>query len=408
VVEAKCGEGDTPETGLQGDKYPSTVNCGLTLLADVPSGGSVQGSGHCAYMRSGGSIQAFSLADPLNPVKTDEEPTSGGTESMRAQTVDGRAVLVSGSAVYDISNCEDMVKKGEIKWPSSNYQGGLTVAAISGHEIAISHDAKRVYSGLGFAVVNIEDLEHPDTWTVKNWTCEMNEQCGYSGTTLADCEGPMQDDFTIGHQYSHSSDDNLEGTVWYGATQLDVTGGSEPPTARMVDITQPGQIKVLDMVRNVPGHSMNWWRTSTERDFIIAANEGFGSADSCIDYPRPTELGNDLDLYIVEVTGNKFGTPFSLTLDIDKPENCQAAKSSGARASITEHTMCNKNGAAFVMVAPPTSRHCAAPPTTARSTYAYQSTRAKSSGEVTARGESKRATAASCEGAPHSAMLALL
>ena len=73
-------------------------------------------------------------------------------------------------------------------------------------------------------------------------------------------------------------------------------------------------------------------------------------ADSCVQYPRPTNLGNALDAYIVEVTGNKFGKPFPLTLDINKPENCQAAKASGANASITEHSVYNKGGAAFVMI----------------------------------------------------------
>ena len=56
------------------------------------------------------------------PVQTDEEPPVGGSESMRAQTVDGRAVLVSGRGVYDISNCEDLVKKGEIPWPSARWR----------------------------------------------------------------------------------------------------------------------------------------------------------------------------------------------------------------------------------------------------------------------------------------------
>ena len=114
AVEAKCGANDTPEKGLQGDVNPGTVNCGLTLLSQVPGGGSVQGSGHCAYVRTGGMIKAYSLADPLKPVETDQEPTVGGSESMRAHTVEGRAVLVSGGGVYDISNCEDLVKKGEI------------------------------------------------------------------------------------------------------------------------------------------------------------------------------------------------------------------------------------------------------------------------------------------------------
>ncbi|MCZ2244230.1 hypothetical protein, partial [Neisseria meningitidis] len=76
-------------------------------------------------------IKAFSLADPLKPVETDEEMSIGGSESMRAHTVDGRAVLVSGKGVYDVSNCEDMVKKGEIAWPSENAQAGLFFAALS-------------------------------------------------------------------------------------------------------------------------------------------------------------------------------------------------------------------------------------------------------------------------------------
>src|SRR5262249_46583629 len=147
----------------------------------------------------------------------DSEPTVGASESMRAQTVEGRAVLVSGGGVYDISNCEQLVKKGEIKWPSANYQAGLYVAAISGHEIAISHDAKRVYAGLGFVDANIANLEDPNTWTDKNWSCEMNMQSKFADGLPDVCEGPSQNDFGVGRQYSHSSDDNLEGTVWYGA-----------------------------------------------------------------------------------------------------------------------------------------------------------------------------------------------
>jgi hypothetical protein len=155
----------------------------------------------------------------------------------------------------------------------------------------------------------------------------------------------------VGRQYSHSSDDNLEGTVWYGANQQGSDSQMEPPTARMVDISDPSSIKILDTVHEFPGHSMSWWRTPDEREFIIGANEGLGgAADSCVQYPRPTSLGNSLDAYIVEVTGNKFGKPFPLTLDVNKPENCQAAKASNANAAITEHTIYNKNGAAFVMM----------------------------------------------------------
>jgi hypothetical protein len=138
--------------------------------------------------------------------------------------------------------------------------------------------------------------------------------------------------------------------VWYGANQEGSSSQMEPPTARMVDISDPSSIEILDTVVQFPGHSMNWWRTPSGREYIIGANEGLGVADTCVSYPRPTSLGNALDAYIVEVTGNEFGEPFPLTLDINKPENCQAAKASGANASITEHSVYNKGDAAFVMI----------------------------------------------------------
>lgn len=282
------------------------------------------------------------------PVATDEVPTVGSTESMRAQTVEGRAILVSGRGVYDISNCEKMVKKGEIAWPSQNAMIGLYFAALSSHEIGISHDAKRVYSGLGFAVADISDLEKPETWTVKNWSCEMNKQSGFPTSVPNACEGPSQQD--VGRQYSHSSDDNLEGTVWYGANQEGSSSQMERSTARMVDISDKSSIEILDTVANFPGHSMNWWRTPDEREFIIGANEALSRADSCVPYPRPVNLGNAYEAYPVEVTGKKFGKPFILTLDINKPENCQAANASRSNATITEHSVYNKAGAAFVMI----------------------------------------------------------
>ena len=179
---ARCGSKDTPEKGIQGDVAPAGgANCGLSFLSQVPGGGSVQGSRHCAYVRVGSVIKTYSLADPTRPRQTDEQSTHGSSESMRAQTVAGRAILVSGKGVWDIRRCEHPVFKGEIPWPSiatyNNGPGG--VASTTQHEIAISHDARRVYAGLGFAIAYISDLNRPSTWTVKNNTCEMNRQSGF-------------------------------------------------------------------------------------------------------------------------------------------------------------------------------------------------------------------------------------
>ena len=101
---AVCGSADTPETGIQGaPPGPGGANCGLSLISAVPGGGAVQGAAHCAYVRTGGVMKAYSLADPANPVLTDEEPLYGGSESFRAQVAGGRAILVSGRGVYDIT-----------------------------------------------------------------------------------------------------------------------------------------------------------------------------------------------------------------------------------------------------------------------------------------------------------------
>jgi hypothetical protein len=124
----------------------------------------------------------------------------------------------------------------------------------------------------------------------------------------------------------------------------------ERATARMVDISTPASIKILDTLASFPGHSMNWWRTPDGREFIMGANEALSRADSCVPYPRPVSLGNAYEAYVVEVTGKKFGKPFPLTLDINKPENCQKANASRSNASITEHSVYNKGGAAFVMI----------------------------------------------------------
>ncbi len=130
-----------------------------------------------------------------------------------------------------------------------------------------------------------------------------------------------------------------------GANQQGSTNQNEPPTARMVDISDPNSITILDTLAEFPGHSMSYWRDKDGRDFIMGANEGLGNR--CQEYPRPTALGNARDAYIVEVTGNKFGKPFALTLDINLPENCKAA---GAGAAISATSIYNKNGAAFVMI----------------------------------------------------------
>jgi len=360
---ALCGSADTPETGIQGDiPGANGVNCGLTFLSQLPSSlkGAVQGAGHCAYVRNNtgmygqnGVMKAFSLADPLHPVQTDEEPLYGGTESFRTKVTGDRAILVAGRGVWDITNCEDLVFKGEIQWPSTNSRNGANIAGTSSHELAISHDARRVYSGLGFAVAYLDNLNDPSTWQVYNHTCAIGRQAGYpehqgpeGSPTL--CDIAPQGDY--GPQYSHSSDDNLEGTRWYGANQNgDMVTQLEPATLRVVDISARGQPKVLDSLAELPGHSMDWWRSPDGREYVVGANEA-SPGDTCQPHPRSTALGNSADGYVAEVTGDNLVHASRISLMINEPQNCVARQLSGSNAAITETTIYNQHGAAMLMV----------------------------------------------------------
>ena len=358
---ALCGSADTPETGIQGD-LPGVggANCGLTFLSQLPSSlsGAVQGAGHCAYVRNStglygtnGVMKAFSLADPVHPVQTDEEPLYGGTESFRTQVAGGRAILVAGRGVWDITNCEDLVFKGEIQWPSTNSRNGANIAGTSSHELAISHDARKVYSGLGFAVAYLDNLEDPSTWRVYNHTCAIGRQAGYplhAGTGPTLCDVAPEGDYAP--QYSHSSDDNLEGTRWYGANQNgDMVSQLEPSTLRVVDISVRGNPVVLDSLAELPGHSMDWWRSPDGREYVMGANEA-APGNTCQAHPRSTALGNSADGYIAEVTNDDLKHASRVSLMINEPQNCAARALSGSNAAITEATLYNKHGAAMLMV----------------------------------------------------------
>ena len=353
---ALCSAGDVPEKGIQGDVPPSGgVVCGLRLLSDFAGGGSAGASGHCAYIRLPGTlpytgrvIRAFNISNPLKPIQTDEVPAVGGSESMRVATVGSRAIVVSGRGVYDVSkDCTKLVKKGEIQWPSLSAKANNYAAATTTHEIAISHDARRVYAGVGFGLADISNLERPATWKVWNNTCEMNRQSGYP--VVGDCTHAPQGDYP--RPYAHSSDDNAAGTRWYGANQNgDMVSQLEPATMRIVNISDLNHIKIVGTLANVPGHSMSWWRSPDGRQYVLSANE-LGTGDTCAGYPRDTSLTNAADGYITEVTGDKPKHASTLTVAINRPENCAAAKSSGSSAFYSEHVVFNKHAAAFAMVA---------------------------------------------------------
>lgn len=363
---ALCGTADTPEQGIQGDTRPAGgVNCGLTFLSEVPGGGSVQGAGHCGYVRTGNQIRAFDLTDPANPEQTDSEATRGTSETMRTRVTDERAILVSGNGVWDISNCEDLAFIGDIPWP-----GPATGSQFS-HEIAISQDGHRVYGSTGFVIADISDLGHPETWTVKDHTCRAGKQAGFplhQGPDLCQLMEPTPVQVNM-PQYAHSSADNAAGTRWYGSNQRATAGSESQPTARVFDLTDPEGPKLLDSLEGLPGHSMDYWKVADGREFIVGANE-LGTGDTCQEHPRDTNLGTAADAYVAEVTGDEMVHASRVSLMINEPQNCEARAASGSSAQLSEHSMYNKQGAATCRARPLRSRSGRSSKCTARSTAA--------------------------------------
>ena len=151
-----------------------TTTAASSSLASSPGVGNVQGVGKCAYVRSGGNVFVIDVSDPAKPVEVMSVPVQSGSETMRAVVTDKRAVLVSGSSVYDISNCLKPVLAGEIKWPPLRLPG-IAVRLVP-HDIRVNRAGTKVYASFGVWEADITNLKDPSTWTVTDHRCELAAQ----------------------------------------------------------------------------------------------------------------------------------------------------------------------------------------------------------------------------------------
>jgi hypothetical protein len=363
-----CGAEDTPETGIRGDipradqdsgRAAAGYNCGLSLVSELGVSGATQGYDHCAYVRTGAnSIKVIDLKNPTNPVEVmtltpaGSNGAGGTSETMRVVATrarpgfPARALLASGSSVYDIRDCDNPVHKGDIQWP-----GILPWPAGLSHDIRISLDGTKVYAGIGAVIADISDLDHPENWTVANETCRVaaNYHPLHQLPALFDlslCELGMQDQAP---QLSHGPDGNDTGTRLYIGNQgIPASVWVELDTLRIVDLTQDPP-KVLDTAPG-PGHSIDWFRIADGREFILHANEITVPHSSCLPYPRSSNLGFAFEAFITEVTGDKLVRRSTLVVDINKPENCLAKLESGQNPSVAYHSVDNPYQATFAMV----------------------------------------------------------
>jgi len=363
---ALCGPDDLREPGVQGDVpagATANYNCGLTLLGQIPRAGVMQGAGHCAYVRSGSTIWVIDVSDPANPTEIGSVPAFGSSETMRAVVNSERAVLVSGRGVYDISDCEKPVLKGQIQWPRVVVTG--VPQSLLPHDIRVNHAGTKVYASFGVWEADIADLADPASWTVTNHTCEVLAQynaihmqtfaagislCKTSvdaAGTLTLAADPVQASL-LWPQLSHSPETNEADTRLYVGDQAGGYGGMwEPePRLRVIDLTQDPP----RLVAEAPGagHSVDWFRTADGREFVLHANEG-GTGDTC-QRDRPESLGWAFDAPVTEVSHDRAKRVSKLEIAINKPQFCEAKRASGRDTSVSYHSIDNPADAKFAAV----------------------------------------------------------
>ncbi|HMP55467.1 MAG TPA: hypothetical protein PKD92_02730 [Novosphingobium sp.] len=288
-------QGDVP-AGATGWKY----QCGVNLLAEVPRVGSVQGYGTCAYVRAAGMVHVIDVSDPGKPVEVGSVPVKSASETMRTNISADRALLVSGSSVYDISDCRNPKLKGEIKWPPLSVgvnppYGGGGGRGLLPHDLRISRDGTKVYGSLGLWQVDISNLDDPETWTVTDLRCEVlaqvpgpwqapHQATQKVGASLCDdAANPAGAGWRIGGsdlqsavlwgQISHGIDVSADNRRVFVADQAASVIGAmadNQPRLHVIDVSQR-PVKVLGST-NGPGHSMDWF-TRRGREYVVHANE---------------------------------------------------------------------------------------------------------------------------------------
>jgi hypothetical protein len=392
VSPALCGPGDVKEPGIQGEVpagQTAGYNCGVRLVGQLPVGGNVQGVGKCAYVRSRGQggapdesqISVIDVSDPTKPVVVGAPlPAHNGSETLRVVVTKERAVMVSGSSVFDVSDCLHPRLLGEIKWPDTTLPG--VARKNLPHDIRLNHAGTKVYASFGLWEVDLANLNDPNSWKITDHRCELAAQvpgpwqdlhretlkAGRSVCDDAAKPAPRGANYSMGGsplqasllwpQLSHSPDLNADDTRMYVGDQAGGTSAlwAPQPKVRIIDITQR-PMKIIGEVDG-PGHGLDWFR-SGGHDYVVHSNEGGTkgiasqpeAGDTCKPFPRPSALGWGFEAYISDVTvPAKARNVSMLKLAINEPEFCNVRTASGRDPWIAYHLIDNPLNPRFAMV----------------------------------------------------------
>ena len=205
-----------------------------------------------------------------------------GSETMRAVVTNERAVLVSGSSVYDIRDCLNPVLAGEIQWPPLRLPG--IPSRLLPHDIRVNRAGTKVYASFGLWEADITNLHDPSTWKVTDHRCELAAQqpgpwsdvhlqslnAGLSLCVDATRPAPLGANYDarasplqaslFWPSLSHAPDVNADDTRVYVGDQAGGTSANWAPVAkvRIIDVAQSPP-KILGEVDG-PGHGLDWFR----------------------------------------------------------------------------------------------------------------------------------------------------
>lgn len=392
VSPALCGAGDAREPGVQGEVpagQTASYNCGVKLIGQLPIVGNVAGAGKCVYVRARGQagtpddsqISVIDVSNPTKPVVVGAPLTVHmGSESMRVVVAKDRAVLVSGSSVFDISDCLRPKRLGEIKWPDTTIPG--VARKNLPHDIRLNREGDKLYASFGLWEVDLSNLSDPNSWKITDHRCaaaaqfagpwqELHRQSVKAGRSLCDDAtrpAPRGANYSMGGsplqasllwpQVSHALDFNADDTRLYVGDQAGGTSAlwAPQPKVSIIDITQSPP-KIIGQV-NGPGHGLDWFRAGG-RDYVVHSNEGGTKGiatqaehgDTCQPYPRPTALGWGFEAIVSDVTDPAQARNVSmLRLAINEPEFCDVRKASGRDPWIAYHLIDNPMNAKFAAV----------------------------------------------------------
>lgn len=380
---ALCGRGDTPEPGIQGEVpagQTAHYNCGVRLIGELPLVGNVAGTGSCVYLRTRGQgmtpdeseISVIDVRNPARPVVFGAPlPVHNGSETLRVVVNADRAIMVSGSTVFDVRDCMHPKRLGEINWPDTRLPG--IPRKNLPHDIRINHAGTKVFASFGVWEADISNLADPKSWKVNDHRCEIAAQlpgpwqevhrqsinAGRSLCADAPKPAPMGANYAMGGsplqasllwpQVSHSPDFNADDTRLYVADQSGGTMAlwSPEPKLRVIDISAT-PYKVIGEA-NGAGHGLDWFRIGG-RDYVLHSNEGGTKGiatqaehgDSCHPYPRSSALGWAFEAYISDVTDPAQARNVSMVqIAVNKPEFCDVRKASGRDPWLAFHLIDN-------------------------------------------------------------------